>query len=128
MADALGVPRSARPRQVAEAALLLVGDRFDDDDDPLPTTAAAWLRHLVDLISEVDWQHAEPRELAQKIADDSVSDVFIDDVPAALKVAAPSDRATGQAATEALRRRLPPFCEKLIRALAAAAPTAPPPA
>lgn len=117
LAAALAVPRSARDRQVADAVMRLVPD--DEDRERAPKAVAAWLRHLIDLIAERDWM-TEPIQSAQLVADDAISDIFIDDVEDALATIAPAHRATGRAATTALRRVLPPFCETLLLALVAA--------
>ena len=122
LADALDVSRSARPRQVAEAVLELA-HAHDLDDDRLPARGAAWVRHLVELIGEHEWRTDDLRDIAGRIAADAVSDTTDDDIEGALKIVVPSERATGAAATTALRRMLPPYCEKLIRALRAIPPT-----
>ncbi|CAB4891499.1 unannotated protein [freshwater metagenome] len=114
LAAALGVPTSARDRQVADAVMRLVPD--DEDRDRMPNEVAAWLRHIVDLIAERDWQ-TELANCAMRVADDAISDIYIDDVEEALATIAPVHRATGRAATTALRRVLPPFCETLLHAL-----------
>lgn len=115
IADALGVSRSARNRQVADAVMRLVPD--DEDRDRMTNDVATWLRHIVDLIAEREWL-AEPVSIARLVADDAVSDIFVDDVEEALATIAPLHRATGPAATTTLRRVLAPFCERLVLALA----------
>lgn len=119
LAAALGVSASARNRQVANAVMRLVPD--DEDRERMPNSVAAWLRHIIDLIAERDWL-TDPAHCAQRVADDAISDLFIDDVEEALATIAPVHRATGSAATTALRRALPPFCETLILALITARP------
>ena len=116
LADALGVARTARPKQVAREVLVLV-DHDDLDADPLPAAAAAWLRHLVELIGEHDWRSVETGWLAERVAADSISDLDPDHVEGALRVVGPSERATGAAATTSLRRLLPGFVMRLLRAL-----------
>lgn len=122
LAAALDVSRSARDRQVADAVMRLVPD--EADRDRMPNQVAAWLRHVVDLIAERDWS-GDPIECAQRVADDAISDIYIDDVEDALATIAPVHRATGRAATTALRRQLPPFCEALILAIVAGTEAAP---
>ncbi|MCU1390693.1 MAG: hypothetical protein JWL72_4031 [Ilumatobacteraceae bacterium] len=122
LATALDVPRSARDRQVADAVLRLVPD--GDERDRMPNAVAAWLRHILDLIAERDWLVA-PGLIAPFVADDAISDLYIDDVEDALATIAPSQRATGRAATTALRRALPPFCESLLLEIVARSGTDP---
>lgn len=93
----------------------------DEDRDRMPNSVASWLRHIIDLIAERDWL-TEPTQCAQHVADDAMSDLFIEDVEEALATIAPVHRATGRAAITALRRVLPPFCESLLLALIAATP------
>jgi hypothetical protein len=114
LAAALGVPRSARDRQVSDAILRLVPD--GEERDPAPKPVAAWLRHVVDLIAEHEWS-VDPKCCAQLVADDAISDLYVDDVEDALATIAPVHRATGRAATTSLRRVLPTFCETLLGAL-----------
>ncbi|MCU1397053.1 MAG: hypothetical protein JWN62_162 [Acidimicrobiales bacterium] len=89
-----------------------------DERDRMSNEVAAWLRHIVDVIAERDWLVA-PALIATSISDDAISDICIDDVEDALATIAPSQRATGRAATTALRRALPPFCESLLREIVA---------
>ncbi|MCU1392110.1 MAG: hypothetical protein JWM34_538 [Ilumatobacteraceae bacterium] len=121
LAAALEVSRSARDRQVADAVLRLVPD--DEDRERMSNPVASWLRHVVDLVGERDWT-VDTVECARRVADDAISDICIDDVEDALATIAPTQRATGKAATTALRRVLPPFCETLLTALIAARPVA----
>lgn len=121
VAAALGISRSARPRQAARAVLALVG-RDDQDDEPTSPEGEAWLRHLAELIGEHDWRTDDLRTVADRVADDSVSDLEAAGVPAALKIVAPGERATGPVARTALGRLLPRFCNDLITALRLAEP------
>lgn len=116
LAAALGVARTARPRQVARVVLDLV-DHDDLDGDPLPAAGAVWLRHLAELIGEHDWRTVDPSWLADRVAADSISDLDPDHAEGALRVVAPSDRATGASAITSLRRLLPGFVLRLIRVL-----------
>lgn len=116
LAAALGIARTARPKQVVRAVFELVG-HDDLDDDPVPPEGAAWIRHVVELIGEHDWRSVDLDWLAERVAADSVSDLDPDHVPAALKIVVPSNRATGEAATTALKRFLPRYCQRLITLL-----------
>ncbi|MEO6126461.1 MAG: hypothetical protein ABIR32_22400 [Ilumatobacteraceae bacterium] len=116
LAAALGIARTARPKQVIRAVFELVG-HDDLDDDPVPPAGAAWIRHVVELIGEHDWRAVDLDWLAERVAADSVSDLDPAEVPAALKIVAPSNRATGEAATTALKRFLPRYCQRLITLL-----------
>ena len=116
LAAALGVARTARPRQVAREVLDFVG-HDDLDGDPLPAPAAVWLRHLVELIGEHDWRTIDAAWLADRVAADSISDLDPDHVEGALRVVAPLVRSTGDAATTSLRRFLPGFTLRLVHAL-----------
>lgn len=116
LAAALGVARTARPKQVTHAVFELVG-HDDLDDDPVPPAGAVWVRHLIELIGEHEWRVVEPSWLAERVAADSISDIDPDGVETALKIVAPSVRATQAAATTALKRFLPGYCLRLINAM-----------